>query len=76
MAEDSKMVEVELDGTKFPVKVVSRNGKFFAEAVVEGFGAISVPDFGGGEARVLKEIRARLAVILRDLKSDKKEDAA
>ena len=75
MAEDTKTVDLEVDGTKFSVKVVSKNGKVFAESNVEGFGAISVPDFGGGESQALKEIRARLSVIARDVKSQIKQEA-
>lgn len=71
MAEESKTVEVDVEGEKFSVKLVSRDGKVFAESQVPGFGGIRVPDFGGGEARAIKEVRARLAVLARDAKAPK-----
>jgi len=71
MAEETKTVDVEVEGEKFSVKLISRDGKVFAESEVPGFGGIRVPDFGGGEARVLKEIRARLSVLARDAKAPK-----
>ena len=75
MAEDGKTMDMDIEGEKFSVRLIARDGKVFAQAHVPGHGDVSVPDFGGGEARAVKEIRARLSVLARDARAPKKPES-
>lgn len=67
--EGTKDVEVEVDGKKYAIKVFSENGKVYASINLPDFGEITVPDFGQGESRAIREIRGRVGLYIRDAKT-------
>ena len=68
-----KTMEIEVEGNTYEIRLFANDGKFYAAVEMPSFGEITVPDFGEGEARAIREIRGRIAVIARDAKPDESE---
>jgi hypothetical protein len=74
MAPAAEKVKVTVHEKDFEVEIQEKHGKFFAKTHVNNFGEITVPDFGGGRAKALENIKARIGNVLRALQMDENRE--
>jgi hypothetical protein len=75
MAPTAEKVKVTVHEKEFEVEIQEKQGKSFAKTHINNFGEVTVPDFGGGRAKALENIQARIGNILRALQADENREA-
>jgi hypothetical protein len=72
---ESEIVKTIVNEKEYEVKIIQKDGKFFAKTHINFFGEITIPDFGGGHEGALQNLSVRISNIVKTLQMDEAREA-
>jgi hypothetical protein len=75
MGQAIEKLKVSVNEKEYEVEIFEKHGKVYAKTHINNFGEVTVPDFGGGKEKAVKNMEVRINNILKAIVSDDEREA-
>ena len=75
MSQATEKIKVSVSEKEYEVEVFEKHGKVYAKTHINNFGEVTVPDFGGGKDKAVKNMEVRINNIMKAMGSDDERES-
>jgi hypothetical protein len=75
MSPTTEKIKVSINEKEYEIEIFEKHGKVYAKTHINNFGEVTVPDFGGGKEKAIKNMEVRISNILKAITSDDDREA-